>query len=113
MTQDDNWIRMTIFYVGSDENYITQKINSHLYLIEMPLEFRWRTSTPSDYKFWRVYTGFKLGYVLANSSKYKGNSRNIKISNIKDFNKFQYGLTLSAGYNTWNFYLYYGLNPII
>jgi len=24
----------------------------------------------------------------------------------------QYGLTLSAGYGTWNFHVYYGLNSI-
>jgi hypothetical protein len=82
------------------------------YLIEAPIEFRWRTSTPSEYKFWRVYTGVKLGYLVANSSKFIGDSNSIKLSNITDFNKLQYGLTLSAGYNTWNVHLYYALNSI-
>src|SRR5660397_29084 len=34
-------------------------------LIEVPIEFRWRTSTPDSHKFWRVYTGFRLGYILS------------------------------------------------
>ena len=34
------------------------------------------------------------------------------LANIDDFNNIQYGLTLSAGYNTWNLHLYYGLNTI-
>jgi len=82
------------------------------YMLEVPLEFRWRTSTALDYKFWRIYTGFKFGYVLASNTKFEGLPSNIKLSNIDAFNDFQYGVSLSAGYNTWNFYFYYALNPI-
>ena len=82
------------------------------HLIEIPLEFRWRTSTASDYSFWRIYTGIKVGYLFNNKSNYKGDLGHLKYTNNKDFNALQYGLTLSAGYNTWNFFLYYGLNPI-
>ena len=82
------------------------------YIIEMPIEFRWRTSTATNYKFWRIYSGFKLGYVLANNTKFEGSPQNIKLKNINAINNLQYGLTLGAGYNTWNFYLYYALNPI-
>jgi len=82
------------------------------YMVEMPIEFRWRTSTPTNYKFWRIYTGFKLGYVFTNSYKFEGTPEDIKLTNISAINNLQYGLTLAAGYNTWNFYLYYALNPI-
>lgn len=82
------------------------------YLIDIPFELRWRTSTPSTYKFWRIYPGFKISYVLFNSSKLRSDVLNNKISNNDDFNTLQYGITLSAGYGTWNFQLYYGLNPI-
>ena len=81
-------------------------------LVELPIEFRWRTSTSTEYKFWRIYTGFKLGYLVTSTTKYKGDLGSLKNHDISDFNKLQYGLTLSAGYNTWNLYLYYGLNPI-
>lgn len=81
-------------------------------LIELPIEFRWRTSTPTEYNFWRIYTGFKLGYLVNSTTKFKGDAGSFKHRNIDDFNKLQYGLTLSAGYNTWNLFLYYGLNPI-
>ncbi|MDO5974701.1 porin family protein [Flavivirga jejuensis] len=90
--------------------YTKNKFSSHL--IELPIEFRWRTSTATDYNFWRIYTGFKLGYVLTHRTKYIGDLGKIRYSNIEDFNNFQYGLTLSAGYNTWNLFLYYALNPI-
>ena len=96
--------------IDNDVRYSKNKFNQHL--IEFPLEFRWRSSSYSEYKFWRIYLGFKTSYVIANSSKYEGSPDNLKINNISDFNDFQYGLTFSAGYNTWNFYLYYALNPI-
>jgi hypothetical protein len=34
------------------------------------------------------------------------------VTNNRDFNKFQYGAYLSAGYNSINVYAYYGLNPL-
>lgn len=91
-------------------DYTKNKFSS--YMLEMPLEYRWRTSTAEEYKFWRVYTGVKLGYVFANETKFKGDPNNVSLKNSDIFNDFQYGLTMSAGYNTWNFYVYYALNPV-
>ncbi len=100
-------------YEVIDENEITFTKNKFTtYVLEFPLEFRWRTSTAKDYKFWRIYTGIKVGYLFYNSSKFEGSLGNINNSGINTFNDFQYGLTLSAGYSTFNFYLYYGLNTI-
>ena len=82
------------------------------YLLEVPLELRWRTSTASDYKFWRIYTGVKLGYLFYSSAKFKSNVGDETVSNIDGFNNLQLGITLSAGYNTWNFQVYYGLSPL-
>jgi len=91
-------------------SFTKNKFYSHL--IELPIQYRWRTSTETEYKFWRIYTGIKLGYVLANASKYEGKPNDVRIKGINAFNDFQYGLTLTAGYNTWNFHVYYALNPI-
>ena len=82
------------------------------YLVEVPFEFRWRTSTASNYNFWRIYPGFKLSYLMYNSTKFKSSAGDIKLFNVDDFNRLQYGVTLSAGYGTWNFQAYYALNPI-
>lgn len=106
----DNLGSYSYSLLNDNSTYSKNKFYNHV--IELPIEFRWRTSTPTEYNFWRIYTGFKLGYVIANASKFKGDSGSFKHHSISDFNKFQYGLTLSAGYNTWNIYLYYGLNPI-
>ena len=100
-------------YVVLDESDIDYTKNKFVtYMVEMPLQIRWRTSTSESYKFWRIYTGLNIGYVIYDYSKFKGDLGTIKNDNIKSFSDFQYGLTLSAGYNTWNLYIYYGLNPI-
>lgn len=96
-----------------DGNTISMRRNKFTtYLVELPLQLRWRTSTATDYKFWRIYTGIKVGYVFYNSSKFVGSIEDVRLYNIDDFDKLQYGLTFSAGYSTWNFHVYYGLNPI-
>jgi hypothetical protein len=100
------------YLIIDDSEVNVSKNKFTTYLVELPIEIRWRTSTAIDYKFWRIYTGFKVGYLLYNSSKFRSEAGNQKLSNLDDFNKFQYGLTLSAGYGMWNFHLYYGLNSI-
>lgn len=82
-------------------------------LVELPFELRWRTSTPESYKFWRIYAGVKIGYLFASKVKFKGGGENYDFSNIDALENFNYGLTLSAGYNTWNLNVYYGLNSIL
>lgn len=80
--------------------------------IEMPFELRWRTSTATKYKFWRIYTGLKASYIFASNAVHKKDGDNIRIANFSEVNKFQYGITLSAGYGTWNLNLYYGLRDL-
>ena len=86
------------------------KIGNHL--VQMPIEFRWRTSTPTGYKFWRIYTGINIGYVFASRSKFVSDSEKIRFAN-NDTRDFQYGLSFNFGYGTWNLHLYYALNPLL
>ena len=81
-------------------------------LVEMPIEFRWRTSTYESYKFWRIYGGLKLGYLVYDKSIYEDGQGKTIITSNNDFNKFQYGAYISSGYNTFNVYAYYGLNTL-
>ncbi len=83
-----------------------------LHLIEMPFEIRFRNSTPESYRFWRVYAGFKLGYLVHSAVKYKGVPKDFKLKGIEDFNSFHYGLTLSVGYDKFNAHIYYALNSV-
>ncbi|MGS2763326.1 porin family protein [Sinomicrobium sp. M5D2P9] len=94
--------------VPDSVDYSRNRMDEHL--LEMPIELRWRTSTAATYRFWRIYAGVKLGYVFADGYKFMGDERK-KFSN-KDISRFRAGLHLSVGYNTWNFYAYYGLKNI-
>ncbi|ASV29528.1 porin family protein [Maribacter cobaltidurans] len=85
------------------------KIETHL--IEFPLEFRWRNSTPSDYKFWRIYAGVKFGYVVGARSKLVTSDYKDGFFN-SDVNRFQYGPTFNVGYNTFNVHIYYSLTDL-
>lgn len=79
--------------------------------LEFPFEIRWRTSTPENYKFWRVYFGLKTSYIFNSRSKYESASEKQILGNLP-FSKIQSGLTLNAGNNTWNLGVYYGLIPL-
>ncbi|WP_320816168.1 porin family protein [Flavobacterium sp.] len=91
-------------------NYDKNKLVLHY--VEFPLEIRWRNSTVDSHKFWRIYTGFKVSYLFGNKSVYKFNGLSEISRNNTDLNKIQYGPYLSWGYNTINFYAYYGLSPL-
>ncbi len=100
------------FTILNDANISFSRNRVQTHLIELPIEFRWRNSTPKTYKFWRVYSGFKMGYIFANSYTFQGEPNAVNYNNLDIFNDVQYGLTLSAGYHTWNIHLYYSLNPL-
>ena len=91
-------------------------ISSNLFTshnLEFPLELRWRTSTATKYNFWRVYTGIKFFYNLSNKFQFDDESNTTyKYSNISNYNRLQYGLTLSTGYDEFNINIFYGLTPI-
>ena len=59
----------TAFESIQGQSFTRNKFSLHS--VEMPFEIRWRTSTPSRYKFWRVYAGVKLGYIFSSNSKLK------------------------------------------
>jgi Outer membrane protein beta-barrel domain len=82
------------------------------FLVDVPIEFRWRTSTYENHKFWRIYGGFKMSYLIYDKSLYEDAQGKIVVTNNKDFNQFQYGTYITAGYNTINVYAYYGLNAL-
>lgn len=96
--------------IPSDVSYTKDKLEE--LSIDVPIEFRWRNSTPESTKFWRIYSGFKFSYLLYNKYVYEYNGQKTVIENNPDINKIQLGAYLTVGYNTWNFYTFYGFTPI-
>ncbi|MCG2417695.1 PorT family protein [Aequorivita sp. F47161] len=80
-------------------------------VIEAPIEFRWRTSTASTYKFWRVYTGFRVGYAYWYKSTFKQPGNTVNQTKISEFDPIRLSATISMGYNTFNFFASYSINP--
>ena len=78
--------------------------------IQFPLEIRWRNSTPTSYKFWRIYAGLKYSKVLQSSFTHDSSMENYKLNSVP-VNLDQLGFTLNIGYNTWNIGLYKSLRP--
>ncbi len=105
----DNQNATTYEVLLPDVSFKRNKLITHV--LEVPIEFRWRTSNASDHRFWRIYGGVKLGYVFANTYKFQDADEKFKFSR-DDITRFQYGLMLSFGYNTWNLHAYYGLNNL-
>jgi hypothetical protein len=50
--------------------------------------------------------------LLHDRSVYLDSQDKIVVTANKDFDKFRYGAYVSSGYNTFNVYAYYGLNPL-
>ena len=77
--------------------------------ISIPIEYRWRTSNIDEFKFWRIYSGFKLkkNFPLYSNPSY---GAELEIDEIESWTSSIY---LNAGYNTWNISLEYDLNPLI
>ncbi len=103
---------VTTYQILASDNVTFSKNKLSLHCIDLPIEFRWRNSTPESHKFWRVYTGLKLSYLFYDQYKLVSSQGNVGQNNLKDLNKFQYGIYLATGWNTWNIYAYYGLNPL-
>ncbi len=111
----------TILAVDNGDNYISYLIDDSedlkrsklaTYGFEFPLEVRWRSSTPTEYKFWRVYGGVKTSYLFTTRSKavFEDSKTSFYNPNIK---QWQYGLSLNFGYNTWNLHVYYALSNLL
>lgn len=99
-----------LYEVMNESDFKRSKLETHA--LEVPFELRWRTSTADEYKFWRIYAGAKLGYVFSGRSRLVTEEGRDGFNN-DDIEKFQYGLILNFGYNTWNVHAYYGLNPLL
>ena len=80
-------------------------------VVEVPIEFRWRTSTAKDYKFWRIYGGARLGYAYYYKSTFVQSGNNVNQTEIPEFNPVRISATLSFGYDTFNFFASYSINP--
>lgn len=101
----------TIFTILTNDDYEFNFNRFSTAVIEAPIEFRWRSSTPTKYGFWRVYAGFRVGYAYWYQAKFKQEGNQVSQTDIPEFNQTRLAATLSFGYNKVNFFAYYSINP--
>jgi len=106
--------------ITEDNNEVTFQVDNSgaintltIHNLEFPFEFRWRNSDSQTYKFWRVYMGVKASYNVSNNFKFTDQSNSFSYKNVSRFNSWQYGLTLSVGYDVFTAHMYYGLTPML
>ena len=92
--------------VNADKNRFT------FYTLELPIQYRWRKSTPTKYTFWRIHTGIQFGYIFRFKSTFIGDNIEVNQTDLPELNKLQYGLTFAFGYGAFNFQAYYGVNTL-
>lgn len=92
----------------------SNSLSKNKYLIhqlELPIELRWRTSTPESHQFWRVYAGCKLGYRWYQEYVYAASDDAFVRTQIPNLNRWSLSTYLAAGWNTWNIYAGYDWLP--
>lgn len=107
---EEQGTEQSVFSSLNGIEYNTNRFTTHL--VEAPLEFRWRTSVPETHKFYRIYTGIRMGYLYSFSSNFKQPNNQIKQSKIDELNRWRLGATFTFGWNTFNFTFYYSLNTL-
>lgn len=82
----------TTYSILDPDNITFSKNKMSLHTVDLPLEFRWRNSTPDSHKFWRVHLGVKLSYLIYDQYKLESSQGNVGQTNLTDLNDFHYGI---------------------
>ena len=101
----------SIYKILKPENTVIDRNRFSTAVIEVPLEFRWRTSTAESYKFWRIYGGIRTGYTYWYKAKFVQGDNDVTQTNIPEFDTIRFTAHLSFGYNKINFFAAYAINP--
>jgi len=101
----------SIFTILNNTDYTYDRNRFSTAIIELPIEFRWRTSTPESYRFWRIYSGFRFGYAYYYKATLIQPNNNINQTDIPEFDPVRLRATLSFGNSKINFFGSYSINP--
>lgn len=85
-----------VTYSGKDANFNYGNLT-------FPLEFRWRNATAESFSFWRIHLGATVSVPLW--------ERNFDL--VSALPRANSSIYLAAGYNTWNIYIAYQLQPFL
>lgn len=106
-TKNDLTVVDTFMRLPVGTNYTKNKIA--LNYVDGLMEFRLK---PGRDHIWRLYAGFRGGYLFNNHTKFKGDKGKVKDHNIPGYEKFTYGPTLRIGFSNLCVYVHYLIKPI-
>ena len=109
---------ITFVNIPDSINYKKNKLTTTY--LEIPFELRFRTNKSNkEDKSFKIFVGFKIGYLISNHIKYKGDAfdgsnKQIKIKqyNIDNIEKYRYGVTARIGYGKFNITGFYSLTQM-
>lgn len=100
----------TIFdVIDSGVDFDTNRFSTQV--IEIPIQFRWRTSSiGDDSAFWRIYTGFNIGYMYHFKSTFEQTNNTVNQTDLDELNRTTFDYYFSFGKSKINFFFRYNLN---
>jgi len=101
----------TVFSIVSDDDNADSN-RFYTNLVEMPLQYRWRTSTATEFSFWRIYTGIKVSYLYGFESSFKSPDAIIEVRDPVGLDRWRYAATLTVGNGSFNAFVHYNLNTL-
>ncbi|HYG50923.1 MAG TPA: outer membrane beta-barrel protein [Flavobacteriales bacterium] len=106
-TKNDNTVVDTFMRLPAGTTYTKNKIA--LNYADLLAEIRIK---PGRDNMWRLYAGFRSGYLFNNHTKFKGDKGRVKDHKIPGYEKFSYGPTLRLGFSNLCLYVHYLVAPI-
>lgn len=108
---EDNSGKSIFDVIGGDVEFSTNRFANHV--LEIPIQFRWRTSSIGDVKsFWRIYTGFNVGYMYYFKSTFEQPDNKVNQTQLDELNRTRFDFYFSFGKSKINFFLRYSLNNL-
>lgn len=116
LTGKTEFYKLTDYYKKTIDYNINKMTTTYL---DIPIEIKFKTRADRKKRF-KASVGFKIGYNISNYTKYKGedvvektdDKIELKKSNIKYINNWNYGLIARIGYGRYNIMAYYSLSKI-
>ena len=97
--------------IDGDIDFDTNRFSTHV--VEIPIQFRWRTSSIGDDKaFWRIYTGINLGYMYYFKSVFEQQGNKVNQTDLDELDRTTFDYYFSFGKSKINFFFRYSLNSL-
>jgi hypothetical protein len=100
------------FFVPFDSATDVKRNKLSVNYLDLPLEFRFRTTPNSKNNSFKIAIGFKIGVLLQSHIKYEDGDGKVKFYNIENLYKYRYGVDARIGYGIWGLNAYYSLLPL-